>query len=116
MKMHLIQKGRTDFYTNKKASSNVALPQMEKDSDTPKGARNIDNASAKVNNNSESGKEIRIANSFAHFLMRRLAPEGRGPPSYSSCNTLARVSFSQLLLAHMQTRIIAIYVVILLYG
>gem|GEM_PF-2461521 len=121
--MHLIQKGRTDFYTNKKASSNVALPQMEKDSDTPKGARNIDNASAKVNNNSESGKEIRIANTFAHFHMRRTAPEGRGPPSYfpriciiahffthsrgghssqPSHNTLARASYYQLLFAHNQ--------------
>ena len=71
--MHLIQKGRTDFYTNKKASSNVALPQMEKDSDTPKGARNIDNASAKVNNNSESGEK------FVSRILSRTFICGGGP-------------------------------------
>ena len=54
---------------------------------------------------------------FLRVLSRRLAAaEGSGPPSYFSRNTLARVAYSQLFFKHTQTRIIVMYVVILLYG
>ena len=43
-----------------------------------------------------------VAYSFAHSLMRRTAPEGRGPPSYFPRNTLARISDSLLFFAHLQ--------------
>ena len=48
--------------------------------------------------------------------MRQTAPEGRGPPSYFSRNTLAHASYTQLFLAHMQITNLTSIFVILLYG
>ena len=57
-----------------------------------------------------------IAHLAAHFLLRRTAAEGSGPPSYFSRNTMARVSYSRLFIAISKTRILHLYVVILLCG